>query len=30
LLGFTHTVVRETSLNTVFNASRLFLPVLSR
>ncbi len=28
MLGFTHTVVREASRNTVFSASRLLLPVL--
>jgi putative CocE/NonD family hydrolase len=28
LLGFTHTVVREASVNTVYNASRLLLPLL--
>lgn len=28
VLGFTHTVVREASLNTVLNSSRLWLPVL--
>jgi uncharacterized protein len=28
LLGFTHTVVREASVNTIYTASRLLLPVL--
>lgn len=28
MLGFTHTVVREASVNTVYSASRLLLPVL--
>ena len=28
LLGFTHTVVREASVNTIHSASRLLLPVL--
>jgi hypothetical protein len=28
MLGFTHTVVREASVNTVHSASRLLLPVL--
>ena len=28
VLGFTHTVVRESSRNTVFNTSRLWLPLL--
>ena len=28
VLGFTHVVVREASRNTVFSASRLWLPVL--
>lgn len=28
ILGFTHTVVREASLNTVLNSSRLWLPLL--
>jgi hypothetical protein len=28
LLGFTHTVVREASVNTIYNASRLLLPML--
>jgi len=29
VLGFTHTAVREASLNTIFSTSRLWLPVLS-
>lgn len=29
VLGFTHTAVREASRNTIFSASRLWLPVLS-
>jgi hypothetical protein len=29
LLGFTHTVVREASVNTIYSASRLLLPMLS-
>jgi uncharacterized protein len=29
LLGFTHTVVREASVNTIYSASRLLLPILS-
>jgi putative CocE/NonD family hydrolase len=29
MLGFTHTTVRETSVNTVYSASRLLLPVLT-
>lgn len=28
ILGFTHTVVRDASLNTVLNSSRLWLPHL--
>lgn len=30
VLGFTHTVVREPTLNTVLNSSRLWLPLLPR
>lgn len=29
MLGFTHTTVREASVNTVYSGSRLFLPVLA-
>jgi predicted acyl esterase len=29
MLGFTHTVVREASINTIYSASRLLLPILS-
>jgi hypothetical protein len=29
LLGFTHTVVREASVNTIYSHSRLLLPMLS-
>ena len=28
VLGFTHTVVRESSRNTILNTSRLWLPLL--
>jgi hypothetical protein len=28
LLGFTHVVVREASRNTIYSASRLWIPVL--
>jgi len=28
LLGFTHTVVREASVNTIYSTSRLLLPML--